>query len=505
MSIVGPTGGYSILGTRRSQASSGFRQLVAGGTSTFGPAFLLGGSAANAAQGLYNQLGQLLAAGQSAFGAGPRTPSHTQQKRAEALDRAATKIDFGDPAGGRADALQLIEQNGRDVTAIRLVAHSYLAEQKYKQAEQYYARALALAPNSNLLKGELANARDLQKDDDQVLGAARRQLKNGATRTQGLRLLLHLTDRSPNNVDAYLALADDFAAHREPLEVIGALQEAVRVADDSNIEAVISRAQALVDSNGDVGLTHNILGRALEKAGHLDRAIAELEIGADIAPSNFSYRRDQASGYVTRALQRLASRDVASAEADLAVARSIDPGNFRLREADARVALERGQRYLDAGLNNRALGKLNTAAAKAPNDVAFKKRLSVLYLRLGARYLNDEINAQALNTFIKAYELDPTSAAARRKVGQLSYSEGMDALEREDYDGAITQLERAHKTYRANVTYRQDLARAYDERGLYRLSLGQDDKALEDFKRGFELDPTNASLDANLSAALLAQ
>ena len=157
----------------------------------FGPAFLLGGSTANAAQGLYNQLGQFLAAGRSAFSTGSRTPSHTQQKRAETLDRAAAKIDFGDTAGGRADALELIEQNGRDITAIRLVAHSYLAEQNYKQAERYYGRALALAPNSNLLKGELANARDLQKDDDQVLATARRQLKNNATRTQGLRLLLH--------------------------------------------------------------------------------------------------------------------------------------------------------------------------------------------------------------------------------------------------------------------------------------------------------------------------
>ncbi|MCP4250720.1 MAG: hypothetical protein GY778_27080 [bacterium] len=504
MSIIGATAGYSILGTRRSQATGGFGQFVAGGTSGFGPAFLLGGSTANPTQGLYNQLGQLLGAQQSAIGTRPTTPSHTQQKRAEALERAATKIDHGDQRGGRADALQLVEQNGRDITAIRLVAHSYLTEQNYKQAERYYARALALAPDSALLKGELANARDLQEDDEQVLTAARRQLKNGATRTQGLRLLLHLTDRSPNNVEAYLALADDFTAHREPVEVIGALQEAVRVADDSNIKAVISRAQALVDDHGDVGLTHNILGRALQKAGHLDRAIGELKAGADIAPNNFSYRQNLASGYVARALHRLASRDVASAEADLTAARSIDPGNAGLREADARVAAERGERYLNAGLNDRALGKLNTAAAKAPNDVTFKKRLSALYLRLGARYLQDDTDAQALNAYIKAYELDPTSAAARRNVGQLAYSEGMDALARDDYDGAITQLERAHDTYRADTTYRQDLARAYDERGLYRQSLGQHDEALEDFKRGFELDPTNASLDANLSAALLA-
>ena len=63
-------------------------------------------------------------------------------------------------------------------------------------------------------------------------------------------------------------------------------------------------------------------------------------------------------------------------------------------------------------------------------------------------------------------------------------------------------MERAYQTYRVNAAYGTDLARAYDLRGQLRVSLGKLSDAIQDFKKGIALDPSNTSLSANLSSAL---
>ena len=54
-----------------------------------------------------------------------------------------------------------------------------------------------------------------------------------------------------------------------------------------------------------------------------------------------------------------------------------------------------------------------------------------------------------------------------------------------------------------SADYGTDLAETYNLRGQQELSIGNLDKAIADFKKGFAIDPTNTSLDANLSAALI--
>ena len=102
----------------------------------------------------------------------------------------------------------------------------------------------------------------------------------------------------------------------------------------------------------------------------------------------------------------------------------------------------------------------------------------------------------------RALEARSTSATLRRNVALLSHQEGLSALSAKNYDSAITHLDRARTTNGLNTVYRLDLARAYDARGQLRRSLGDLDDAIDDFKKGFALDPSNTSLDANLSSAL---
>lgn len=362
----------------------GGRPTVAGGGSSYGPAFLLGGSTADFSQGLYNSLSTLLNAGGTRLSAGtPTRSSAYQEQRAKTLDLAASLIDVGNTRAGRAKAEELLDKNANDVGALHLIAHSYVAEQEYEQAERYYARAFALAPSSARLKGDLTNARALQKGNDEVLAEGRRKIQSPAQRTEGLRLLLHLSDRDPNNADIYLALADGYAAARQPMQVLGALQEAVKVAGDGQIDEVIQKAKKLVEQYPDVGMPHNILGRALQKAGWLHEAFTELKAATTIAPNNFGYTQDLAGAYVARAQGKLAAGDVISARGDLEAAQGLDPTNGGLSEGFARVAAYRAERAVITGRFTAALTELATASSKAPDNEQFKKKLASLYIRVG--------------------------------------------------------------------------------------------------------------------------
>ncbi|MBU0719626.1 MAG: tetratricopeptide repeat protein, partial [Planctomycetes bacterium] len=334
-----------------------------------------------------------------------------------------------------------------------------------------------------------------------VLAVARRYIDTPSRRNQGLRLLKYLSDRSPTDTDAYLAMADGFHATREPELVVGALQEALRHADDTQIGEVVTRSQTLAKEYPRAGLSHNLLGRALQKAGRLDDAISELKIAADLAPYSRAYAEDLAGGYSSRALARLASGDTAGAHLDVSSAEAIVLTDPAVADATARVDAERARGDILSGRCSSALRKLGSAYHNAPDDTAFKWELSGLYLTVGARLEGKGDDALALSSYTRAYDLDPTSATGRRKVAELSYAQGMEAKTAKNYDRAITLLEQANSTYRITPSYRLELADAYDLRGQLNVNIGELDDALDDFERGLEVNPTNTSLIANYASA----
>lgn len=494
INATSPLAGALLTGSFQTAAGA---TTVSGGNFSPTSAFLLGGSTPDFASGGYNAQGLAIGTGTT-----QATSDPAAKHRAEQLRTAAEKIDAGDTAGGRAIAEKLLDRNASDLTALSLVAHSHLAERDYGQAEKFLSRALALAPSSVRLRGDLANVRTLQKSDDDVLTDARRQLKDPTQRSNGLRLLLYLSDRSPDNVDAYLALAEGFDVANQPLQVIGALQEAVRIAGPDRITDVITPAAKLVNDHPDVGLPRNILGRALQKAGRFDEAIVALRGASEIAPDNDAYRQDLASGYGARAIDAVGRGNISSAQADLRKGRSLDPINKDLSDAAAHIAAKRAEKFVAAGLHKKAYGELATANSRAPDDEAFRLKLAKLYARVGAYFRDREGTSLALSSFTKSLELDPSSATVRRNVAVLSHEKGLSALSAKNYDSAITHLDRARTTNSLNSLYRQDLARAYDARGQLSLSLGKVNDAIADFKKGFALDPTNTTLDTNLSSAL---
>ena len=476
-------------------------QSSAGGVSSFGPAFILGGSTTDYMQGLYSLASnQLLSNAPTAQSGGQ--PTDAEEERSAALQTAAAMIDGGNPKGSRAILDKLIEKNGNDITAIRLTARAFIAEQDYKQAERFYARAAALAPDEADLQSDLSMARSLQKSDANAVADARQKLKSPSYRTEALKVLFHVTNRSPQNVDAYLAMADGFDDARKPSQVLGSLQEAVKYAEGDEVDEVLTRARKLVKEHPTVGLTHNLLGRALQKKGKHNEALAEFKQAADIAPSNLGYTNDLASGYVARAQSSLDAGSMQSAQSDLRVAQVLNPTTAGIGEVRARVGAHEAKRDISRGMYTKAIKDLNAAYRDAPNDASFKRNLSGLYSAVGSYYAAHDGDSQALSSFTRAWELDPNNVAAKRQVGVLSHERGTNALNRYDYDIAIDHLNRAYMTDKTNATYRASLAEAYNQRGMDYLGDDKLHEAIADLKAGFALDPTNTTLEANLTTAI---
>lgn len=477
------------------------------GGSSFGPAFLLGGvlnggSPLQAAQGLYNSLGQIIGAMDPQAAANAQAGSVTENRRQAALEAAADKINAGDAQGGRAAAEALLKKDSQNPSAIALVGRSYMLERDYKQAEKLFARAAALAPGSARIQSDLANTRTLQGSDEEVLTTARRKLKNPATREEALRLLFELTDRSPLNADAYLALSDGFEAARQPLSSLFSLQKAQAFATKDSVAGVIERAQAFVEKHPDIGNGHNLLGRALQKAGRMREGLRELELARRIAPTNVTYGHDLADAYVAGADAKLDTGDLISAETYLNKAYAITPSAEGYREATGRLEAALGQRDLNAGWFTSGIKHLNLAKSQAGDDEDFNDQLALQFLRAAHYYENKGDTSLALSCYGSANELDPDSFSARYNTSRLSYQKGMELREQGLHESAIEYLDRAYQLERTRDVYRQDLAVAYDNYGVALQALGELDKAIENFEKGHSLDLSNSELTAHYLAAL---
>ena len=492
----------SLLGSTSTSLSGLLTGTGSGNNSGSGAAYTLGGSTTDFTSGIYSNLGNLLGVTQPNIQVGGAAAEKRAEERQATINQSAALIDAGNTAAGRRIAEEMLDERGDDITAIRLVGLSYLAEQDYVQAERFFSRAAGLRPGDSELRADAEAARILQRSDDEVLAEGRKRLDNAGQRVNGIRLLLRLTDRSPDNGEAYLALADGFQDARQPVQVIGALQEALSLSSGSDLEGVIARAESLVDDEPTLGIAHNILGRALLKAGDVEKAISRLRTATTVAPENLAYRGDLAEAFFARSELFLERGDVLSALGSLEAGRAIDPGNTAARPLEGRIAAKRGEKLLNAGLYSRALSELNKAKLRGPDDVAFKRELSVSFARLARRFELDDSRALALSTYRKAYELNEDSGFARRKVAELSYAEGVDALDNGNFDSAVEHLGRAYDLQRGNDTYRTQLSAALVQRGSSLLEDGEIESAIEDFERAFELDPSNSEADQQLSAAL---
>src|SRR6056297_169996 len=73
--------------------------------------------------------------------------------------------------------------------------------------------------------------------------------------------------------------------------------------------------------------------------------------------------------------------------------------------------------------------------------------------------------------------IDPSSTlvVAENQEAELAYNKGLELFSQKKYSDAIDKFNEA-------ISFKKDFAKAYYNRGLSYIELGQNDKAVEDFK-----------------------
>ncbi len=468
----------------------------AGKVSVFGPAFLLGGSADAFTAGVYDAAARRAAQRSGAVRRG------LARKRQRLIHEAVRQINRGNFGAARTIASRLLKRDVNDVAALRLAGKSYLREQQYDLAQRFFARAAALAPHSEAAQRDLRDARLLARSDAEVLKVARQKLASRATRSDAMRLLGHLARRSPDNAEVFTLLGQGYLDAGVDKRALDALDAALEHASKRQVSAILAQARQLVARQPESGATHNLLGRALRKAGRFDDAIGELAAATRLTPGHAGYVRDLAGAYVARGLELLKRGKTTLAGVDIERARALDIDNPSLDEAEARIAADRGEQHLMAGRFGKALAELKQAADKAPQlDERFRRHVATLLARLGSAFKANNDDGSALTAFARALKVAPGLSIAQINVAELSYSEGQKALTDNRFDDAIAHFQRAREADPSEKIYRTALADAFDQRGFVFLGLGEIDAALHDFRAGIALDPTNSSLFGHLRQA----
>lgn len=139
----------------------------------------------------------------------PKTTVSPEQQKAEevAIQRAFDYIDGGQPDAARQLMNDLLSHNKTNAAAVHALGYAELADGKYAEAEQLFLKAHAMEPGVGYDR-DAQNARILQADDAAVLRQAQAMARAPTQREESIRILISLTQRSPENTAARVALAE---------------------------------------------------------------------------------------------------------------------------------------------------------------------------------------------------------------------------------------------------------------------------------------------------------
>lgn len=237
--------------------------------------------------------------------------------------------------------------------------------------------------------GRYRDALDLLKSDVAGGGAlayeralARSQCELGLGKTDdALTSALSAEEIRPNAVLPQLLKAQVLLIHRDFDGALEAIERALRT-DSSSAEAILCKAQALLEGVVDIDQARRLLRRAMTR-----------ETGAQVPPllaAAFYARRNDAAAQYARAELAMARGEREEAEAaleqatthlvgvPLALAAAVHMLRAKLLEGvQAGLALsEAGEAYLDAELPAQAVEVLQDAVTRAPDDQPTRWRLA---------------------------------------------------------------------------------------------------------------------------------
>jgi tetratricopeptide (TPR) repeat protein len=422
------------------------------------------------------------------------------------ITEAFKYIDAKDYAGARALANGILAKNKTNAAAYQVLGYADLGEKQFASAEQLFLKAHALDPTVGYDQ-DADNARLLQKDDRTVLARARSLVYMPGQRSEGIRLLISLTDRSPDNTDARLLLGDALLDDGDGNNGLMQFSAAVRTAKPEELRGVQTRLEQLVKEAPQASFVRTLMGKLALRQERYDDALTQFReaqrLSEDGGPTT-----DMAAAYIGIGRQRLADGQLLSAMSNFEQAQELAPTNRDVKEAlgegyirTAEVA-NKNHDYSTAAnklaLAADTLGKygskdLRTRGAAA----AYTAGRALQTARIAA---GDDIDTEVL-AFQAAYDLDKDSETYRDKLAETRNAIGDAYLADGKYESAAYAYRRAYQLDDSNDTYKQNTINAfiaYGDDRLYNLNYTQ---AVNAYKEAFKIDTDNTTSRGKLANA----
>jgi tetratricopeptide (TPR) repeat protein len=401
----------------------------------------------------------------------------------------------------------LLEKNPTNGVAVHALGALELDLGNYEKAEGYFRKADYYAPD-NGFDTDASNAKTLQEDDEHVLEQARRLTASSETRDQGVRLLVALTNRSPSNAVARTLLAESLIAEGDAADGLTQYQIAISTASQAQALAIESNLAALVKIAPEAAYLRNLLGQIELKLGKHEQAAVTLALATRLSDNDPLYRADEALAQVALGRDALERGDLSSAMIAFQAAHELDPTGDEVNRGLAEGYLARGQYRARVGDPSRAIEELNTAKSYLATieDEDLTARMASAFYSAGRTLELRRINSggsvgDELAAFQAAYDLDPANRTYQRKLAETQNTLGDEYLADGNYRDAAYAYQHAYEVYSHESSYKDSAISAFLAWGDERVAAYDHHQAITAYQAAYDLDHHNETAKFSLAEA----
>lgn len=473
-----------------------------------------------------------------------------EQEKAEeaAIEEALNDLDAGETDEARSLMDELLAQNKTNSAATQVLGLVEQAEGNYAKAEQLFLKANALDPTAGY-DMDAENARTLQQDDEAVLTRARGLLATSDRSEDGVRLLIALTERSPENTEAHMLLGSSLLSQDDAMNGLMQYSTAIRTANTEQLGQLETRLTTLAKAAPKIAFLQQLVGRVQLRQGHYEEAVQTLTHAADLlGEDETGDTTDLARAYVGLGREQLKTGDLNSAMSNFSQAEALAPTDHDVKTAIAEGYTTRAEKFTsqrqyasaleyyqktanllgetgDDDVRTRAahgaftlgqaLRQKRVAAGDeideevvayqlahelATDNTTYTHKLAETRNAIGDQLLADGEYKDAAGSYAQAYALDKNNTTYKNNTINAWIAYGDHRLANLNYTDGVDAYKEAYKLDATNLGSRQKLADAYTTRGLYLKSEDEMELAVADFKEALRLFPDNQTYQDNYNA-----
>lgn len=434
--------------------------------------------------------------------------SSTQQAAEQEINKQAAALRIN---GSYDEARRLLEgllrKNPTNAVAVHGLGAIELDLGNYEAAEQYFQKAHYLDPEYGY-DSDVANAQILQHDDDYVLEQAEQLSQRSDTRDRATRLLVVLTGRSPSNAVARSLLAENLIRDGDGTQGLAQYQLAVSSADRTQLQQIQARLTSLVEVAPTAAYLHNLLGQTQLRLGEHEQAAETLARATQLSDNDPLYQADEALAHVALGRDAIARGDLTTAMSAFRIAYELDPVGEEVKVGLAKGYIARGQWLARMGNASGAIDEFNSAQGQLGSieNEELRAELASAFYRAGRTLEGRRLNSgekvgDEIVAFQAAYDLDSDNSTYRNKLAETRNTIGDEYLAEGDLRNAAYSYQSAYQANSNNNTYKQNAISAFLAWGDERSAAHDHLSAITAYQAAYDLDKSNETSKSSLAEA----